>query len=336
MQEDENGVPIPDGSVAPVAAAGTAPVVADPVLEGRWCPTVQLTPDEIGLTRVPTKNPADVSGHCFYLGKIGQSCTDTCWEQAIGRCDAKGTEFAAKSVEQCQRVLTEFGVVASAGSESQNDRAGCVWSDLGALSAATVMNKDNLYPLCSEQHNITLNHRVCACTAMFGKKEQFTEKAGACKNAQGAQSRYRTGTFRSKEECEDECARDRDCAAFASVHPWDGNARACHFYRGVQPSDYYTGDGSNRHIHCSVKEPYLATVGACKTAGGEMTLLKTSAYESLASCQAACTAHETCEAFQVAEGFQGGDNCILYGAGHTGNGVTGNRCYTKATGGIEA
>jgi len=162
----------------------------------------------------------EIGGYCYYLSKTGQSCTEACDQQMGGECDAAGTEYAAHSVDHCKSVMTEFGgLYAEAGVESENDRAGCTWSDEAEASKVDVMKQDGLYPLCSEIHAVRNSHRVCACTAMFGSQKVFNESAGECRNADGGQNKIRTGTFRSAQECEDECTRDSNCGAFAYVHP---------------------------------------------------------------------------------------------------------------------
>lgn len=296
---------------------------------GRWCAEAQLATNDLGLSAAPEKYVAQANGYCYYLSKTGQSCHETCEEQMAGTCDAAGTEYAAESVTRCQHILREFGgLAAGMGVVSQNDRSGCTWSDLGEESKVQVMKKDNLYPFCSEKHNITRSHRLCACTPMFGSIGLYNKTIGECRQADRSQNRTRAGTYSDERECEDECTRDSQCGAFAFVHPWDGNERACIFY-----SEGHSGDGGNKHVRCYVKAGYLATLGRCKLHDGKSTQISQNTYDSVESCEAACNANDECEAYQVPEAFQPGSPCALFRAGHAGNGQRGQRCYTKAMGG---
>lgn len=303
---------------------------------GRWCAEAQLSHLDLELMQTPDEVLVEADGYCFYLSRVGQSCKEACDEQMGGECDAAGTEYAAKSVQHCKDIVEGFGGLKSGdGLKSENDRAGCTWSDLADDSNVEVFTEDNLYPLCSETHDAVRSHRICACTAMFGTQGLYTEAVGECKSADGGQNKVRSGTFKSVEECQDECTRDQDCAAFAYVHPWDGNetanGRACNFY-----SDGHTGDGGNSHIRCSSKESYLATIGQCKRHGGESTQVASSAsVSSFEECEAACNADDTCKAFQVPEVFEWG-RCALFEGGHTGDGQQSQRCYTKAFGGVRS
>lgn len=296
----------------------------------RWCAIAQLGSSDLKLSKDPDRHVSQVNGYCYYLSKTGQSCTEACAQQMAGTCNAAGIEYAAENVGRCKNVLEAFGgLKVGNATESAHDRTGCTWSDLGESSKMQLMKKDKLYPLCSENHTLPNSHRVCACTAYFGNIGLYSDSVGECRSAGGKQYRTRTGTFKSAKECEDECTRDSACGAFAYVNPWDGHERACNFYA----HDHF-GDGGNKHVRCSVKESYLATVGLCKEHGGVSAKISEAKYDSVNACKAACDADENCKAYQVAGVFVAGDTCALYRAGHTGNGQHGQRCYTKSMGGI--
>jgi len=295
-----------------------------------WCAIAQLGSADLKLSKDPDRHVSQVNGYCYYLSKTGQSCTEACAQQMAGTCNAAGTEYAAENVGRCKSVLVAFGgLEIGNATESEHDRTGCTWSDLGESSKMQLMKKDKLYPLCSETHKRPNSHRVCACTAYFGNIGLYRDSVGECRNSGGKQHRTRTGTFKSARECEDECTRDSTCGAFAYVAPWDGHERACNFY-----AHEHFGDGGNKHVRCSVKESYLATVGLCKENGGVSAQISEAKYDSVDDCKAACDVDENCEAYQVAGVFAAGDTCALFRAGHTGNGHHGQRCYTKSMGGI--
>lgn len=329
-------VVLPNG-LSESAEAGASPAALEKEVTGhtghRWCPEAQLTSEDLELTQRPENQMGELSGYCYYLSKNGQSCSDACMEQVAGQCDAFGTEFAAHSVERCQMVVQAFGgLTAGLGVKSDSDRSGCTYSDVGSYSKVQLMKKDDLYPLCSEQHDVARSHRVCACLPTFGDFNVFNETVGSCRGSDGLQNHIRTGMFRSPAECQDECIRDSNCGAFAYVHPWDGNERLCNFY-----GDAHVGDGSNKHIHCFVKDEYLATIGRCKQHGARNhNRISNINTQSVADCKAACDAESTCRAYEVAEEFAPGGACDLYGDGHTGDGHRGQRCYTKAMGGVSA
>jgi len=290
-----------------------------------------MTPKQIELQQEPEKDVGEVSGYCFYMSKLGQSCNDACMEQVAGQCDAAGTEFAAHSVERCQNVVKGFGgLVVGKGVKSENDRSGCTYSDTGKGSKVQLMKKDDLYPLCSEKHDIARSHRVCACLPTLGDFNLFKETVGPCKGGDGAQNKIRTGTFRSAAQCQDECTRDSKCGAFAYVHPWDGSDRVCNFY-----GENHAGDNSNKHIRCHVKDAYLTTIGKCKQYGAKTQKKagKNIKLESVEECKAACDAKNNCKAYQVQEPFK--TTCKLFTEGHTGDGEHGKLCYTKAMSGVK-
>lgn len=299
---------------------------------GRWCATSQLQPWEIGLEATPEFMPTQVNGYCYYLSKKGQSCTDACWEQGAGRCDAMGTEFAAQTMHKCWTIAESFGLpstVDNSAKNSYNDRSGCVWQEAGSLSSVKVMEKDDLFPYCSERHNLYNNHRVCACMPIFGNKSLFTESVGICANSGGTNgNQYKTGQYEHVGQCEDECARDSTCHAFAYVHPWDTWKRQCLFYN----TGAHAGNGINTHIRCMSKEAYTATVGACSKAGGATESVGSS---TAANCKSACDTASSCHAYQV-DIAATSDSCTLFGPGHSGDGTMGKQCWSKASGGILA
>jgi len=308
-------------------------------IHDRWCAEGQNSGKQIALEQTAASDDAEFGGYCYYLSKAGQNCNDACIEQVGGKCDAYGTEFAASDVERCQKVVQAFGIpTVGLGTKSVNDRAGCTFSDPqadGTGSKADLMAKDDSYPLCSEEHKVAFSHRVCACTPSFGDfGAPFKEELGECKVASdSSQNRIKTGYFAKPGECEDECTRDANCGAFAYVHPWDGpSSRVCHFY-----SADHVGDGGNHHVHCFVKDAYLATVGRCKKHGVEThdqsseTNVQTSA-----ECKDKCDEETLCKAYELHMTFEADSSCILFKDGHTGDGHSAKRCFTKEFGGVAA
>lgn len=302
----------------------------------RWCAEAQLTSEQIGLrTNTQESGVAKFGGYCYYLAKKAQSCADACMEQIAGQCDAYGTEFAAESVNQCQRVVAAFGgLPAGLGVESDSDRAGCTWQDVGTRSKVQTFKKDGLYPLCSETHDVPFSHRICACTPTIGDFKIYEETKGTCKLATGESNKIRSGLFRSANECQDECTRDSNCGAYAYVHPWDGDQRVCNFY-----GTGHTGDSSNRHIKCFVKDDYLETIGRCKKQNARHhDQVGAVNVKTKAECQAACDNMAECKAFQTQFPWAADEEkeCLLLGDGHTGDGISSeSRCYTKAMGGVQ-
>jgi hypothetical protein len=319
---------------------------------GSWSADGQFQTES--LTGVGRIGGVKMHGYCYYLGKEGESCTQTCMRQMGGTCNAAGTEFVGNDTDSCKFALQAFadsdssgiGFTANVGT-SPNDRSGCTWMDLPqGASRVEVFRKDDQYPLCSSTHASMMSHRLCACTVMFGDMSPYTQSNGMCRKTElvtvgdrsivkvtGQQDIIKKAVLNSEKECEDECTRDKKCEAFAFVFPWDDHPRQCIFF-----GPDHVGDGMNSFIKCWKKERYLQTMGECrKRSGRKFDDIMQGVYNAVDECKVACDAHPLCEAFEAPSNFTAGSQCILFEANHTGNGVDANRrCFTRATGGVFA
>mmetsp|Transcript_40716 Transcript_40716/g.93622 ORF Transcript_40716/g.93622 Transcript_40716/m.93622 type:complete len:3363 (+) Transcript_40716:123-10211(+) len=133
------------------------------------CVMSKLNPKELALSTIPGELYSSMRGHCYYMGKGGETCHETCWSQMGGYCDSIGMKRGATTKGVCKTILSRFGGNLGKNTATQKvvGNSGCTYMDMSEPGTGSktqvIVAKGKGPPTCEARTTSKSHHRICAC-----------------------------------------------------------------------------------------------------------------------------------------------------------------------------